>query len=48
MCEKRTGAHEKTLYKVQIGAFELKENADKLAEKAKKQGFSAIIREEKI
>lgn len=53
MCKNRTkelekSVQEKILYKVQIGAFESKENADKLAEKAKKQGFSAIIREEKI
>lgn len=47
MCEKRTGAHEKTLYKVQIGAFESKENAERLAEKARAQGYSVIIKEEK-
>ena len=40
--------NEKTLYKVQIGAFESKENAERLAEKARKQGYSVIIKEEKI
>lgn len=37
----------KTLYKVQIGAFSSKANAEALANKAKKAGFNAIIKAEK-
>lgn len=32
-----------TLYKVQIGAFKVKENADKLAADARSKGFDAIV-----
>lgn len=37
----------KTIYKVQIGAFSSKANAEALANKAKKAGFNVIIKAEK-
>jgi N-acetylmuramoyl-L-alanine amidase len=35
----------KTLYRVQVGAFSVKANAEKLANELKSKGYSAIIKE---
>ena len=40
---KRLGAAENKLYRVQIGAFSSKTNAENYLEKAKKAGFDGFI-----
>ena len=47
LCEDFSKPTKKTIYKVQIGAFASIENAERLAEKARKQGYSVIIKEER-
>ena len=53
ICEvivKRAGlkkkAEEKKLYRVQVGAFSVKKNAESLANELKAKGYSAVIKEE--
>lgn len=41
-----SAATKKVLYKVQVGAFSSKENAEKLAEQLKADGYSCYIKEE--
>ena len=43
---KETVANGEKLFRVQIGAFSSKENAEALAAKAREAGFKAIIKEE--
>ena len=44
--QEETAANSGKLFRVQIGAFSSKENAEALAAKARKAGFKAIIKEE--
>ena len=48
MRELNTGADDKKLYRVQIGAFGSKENAENYAKKAEKAGFPAIVKTETV
>lgn len=41
--EEKTKKDDGTLHKVQVGAFSIKENADKLAAELKKKGYEAIV-----
>lgn len=38
----------KILYRVQVGAYSVKKNAENLAEELKGKGYSAVIKEEKV
>ena len=55
ICEvivKRAGlkkkAEPKKLYRVQVGAFSVKKNAESLANELKAKGYSAVIKEETV
>lgn len=43
-----TNDSDKSLYRVQIGAFSDYKNAEKYVEKAKEKGFDAVVREETV
>lgn len=46
--ELATNDSDKSLYRVQIGAFSDYKNAEKYVEKAKEKGFDAVVREETV
>ncbi|MGN0558214.1 MAG: N-acetylmuramoyl-L-alanine amidase [Acutalibacteraceae bacterium] len=41
--DKPTGTAKKTVYRVQVGSYSVKANADALADKLKKQGYQPIV-----
>ena len=43
---KKPAVQSDTLYRVQVGAFRVKKNAENLAQELKSKGYSAIVREE--